>query len=151
MANDTYQYRECGLDNVYLLNGFTVKQTKHGETVTIHDMDGLHRVIGSYLVRERKTLSGREIRFLRHELGLSQKTLGRWLEKSGQTIARWEKGKVNVDGPADRLLRVLYELHTAGSRSVKRLLRELAEMDNHVDESVQFEETGKGWKLHIAA
>lgn len=151
MANETYQYRECGLNNVHLLNGFTVKQTKHGETVTIHDMDGLHRVIGSYLVRERKTLIGREVRFLRHELGLSQKKLGEWLGKSGQTIARWEKGKGNVDGPADRLLRLLYELHTGGSRGVKKLLRELAEMDSHVDESVQFEETGKGWQRHIAA
>ena len=151
MGNDTYKYRECGLDNMYLLNGFTVKQTKHGETVTIHDMDGLHRVIGSYLVRERKTLSGPEVRFLRHELGLSQKVLGELLSKSGQTIARWEKGKGNVDGLADRLLRVLYELHTGGSRSVRKLLRQLAEMDNHVDESVQFEETGKGWQLHIAA
>ena len=83
MGNDTYQYRECGLDNMYLLNGFTVKRTKHGETVTIHDMDGLHRVIGSYLVRERKTLNGREVRFLRHELELSQKTLGELLGKSG--------------------------------------------------------------------
>lgn len=151
MGNETYQYRECGLDNVYLLNGFTVKQTKDGKTVTIHDMDGLHRVIGSYLVRERKTLSGREIRFLRHELGLSQKTLGKWLGKSGQTIARWEKGQGNVDEPADRLLRLLYELHRGGSRSVKKLLRQLVEMDNYVDASVQFEETGKGWQLHIAA
>ena len=151
MANETCRYRECGLDNVYLLNGFTVKQTRHGETVTIHDVDGLHRVIGSYLVRERKTLIGREVRFLRHELGQSRKKLGEGLGKSGQTIARWEKGKGNVDGPADRLLRLLYELHTGGSRSVKKLLRELAEMDNHVDEAVQFKETGKGWQRHIAA
>lgn len=151
MGNDTYQYRECGLDNVYLLNGFTVKQTKHGETVTIHDMDGLHRVIGSYLVRERKTLVGREVRFLRHELGLSQKKLGEWLGKSGQTIARWEKGNGNVDGPANKLLRLLYELHTEGSRRIKKLLRELSEMDSHVDEAVQFKETGKGWQRHIAA
>ena len=114
-------------------------------------MDGLHRVIGSYLVRERKTLNGREVRFLRHELDLSQKTLGELLGKSGQTIARWEKGKGNIDGPADRLLRLLYELHTGVRRSVKKLLRQLAEMDSHVDESVQFEETGKGWQLHIAA
>ena len=151
MGNDIYQYRECGLDNVYLVNGFTVKETKHGEAVTIHDMDGLHRVIGSYLVRERKTLNGPEVRFLRHELGLSQKTLGELLDKSGQTIARWEKGKCNVDGPADRLLRFLYELQTGGRRSVKKLLQQLADMDNHVDESVQFEETGKGWQQYIAA
>ena len=150
MANDTYQYRECGLDNVYLLNGFTVRETKYGKTVTIHDMDGLHRAIGMYLIQERKTLNGSEVRFLRHELGLSQKTLGDLLNRSDQSIARWEKGQYSIDGPADRLLRLLYELHTGGRRSVKRLLQQLAEMDSQIEESVRFEETERGWQLHAA-
>lgn len=55
MTNECYHYRQCGLDNVHLLNGFTIKKTKHGVTMSIQDMDGLHQAIGTYLVRKKRT------------------------------------------------------------------------------------------------
>ena len=53
MRSQPYQYRHCGLENVYLVNGYTIKDSPYGEAISIHDMDGLHRAIGMYLVRER--------------------------------------------------------------------------------------------------
>ena len=151
MTNQGHHYRECGLDYVYLLNGFTFKQTKYGETISIHDIDGLHRVIGLYLVREKKRLTGADVRFLRHELDLSQRMLGELLDKSSQTVARWEKDQVRIDGPADRLLRLLYEKHAGGRSRIRTLLQRLAELDSGREEQIQFEDTEKGWQLHIAA
>lgn len=147
-SKERYHYRECGLDSVYLRNGFERQPTKYGETITIHNIDGLHRAIGLYLIGKKKPLSGREFRFLRHELGFSQTTLGRLLGKSGQSVARWEKDQCAIDSTADRLLRVIYELKaTSSSKSkISRLLEELAEYDSIDVGSVQFVEDKQGWQ-----
>ena len=144
-----HHYTQCGLGNVYLRNGFEVVSTKYGEAIRIHDMDGLHGAIGMYLIREKKQLDGTEIRFLRHEMDLSQNMLGKLLDKSAQSIARWEKGQTKMDGPADRLLRLLYESHAthAGRKhGIPELLAQLAELDDadHLGD-VQFEDTDRGW------
>ena len=152
MTKKLYRYRGCGLDYIYLMNGFQKKETKYGRSVSIHDMDGLHRAIGMYLIKERKVLTGAEIRFLRHELDLSQRVLGDLLGRSSQTVARWEKGEATMDGPADRLVRLMYEHHAEGKGQVNDLLKELAELDNALGERrLQFEDTDRGWHLHIAA
>ena len=147
MTGNGYHYRECGLDNIHLLNGFEIRETDYGKAVTIHDMDGLHRAIGTYLVRERKDLTGPEIRFLRRELRMSQKRLGELLHKSDQTVARWEKGRNRIDGTADRLLRVLYQLQAGGNRRVRSLLERLADLDDLAETQVSFEDTVDGWRL----
>ena len=147
---DSYHYRACGLENVYLLNGFSIEETRHGRTVAIADMDGLHRAIGRRLARKRQ-LTGRELRFLRHELDLSQRGLGELLSKSGQAVARWEKGHNRIDGAAEALFRLLYLEHTGGSRRIRALLGQLAELDELADEQkMSFEETERGWRPHVA-
>ena len=151
MSDAPYQYRHCGLENVYLANGYTIKDTPYGEAISIRDIDGLHCAIGMYLVREKKTLTGPEARFLRHELDFSQRTLGELLNKSNQAVARWEKGKSKIDGPSDRLLRLLYlQRYSKGTSKIKALLERLAELDNQIEELVQFENVN-GWHLRIAA
>jgi len=70
------RYNKCGLGNVWLRNGYTIKQTRYGKAVVIRDVEGLHRAIAKALSRKRK-LSGTEFRFLRKEIGLSQEALGR--------------------------------------------------------------------------
>lgn len=152
MGTNSYHYRACGLENVYLLNGFSIEQTKYGRTVAIDDMDGLHCAIGRRLVLEKKGLTGRELRFLRREMKLSQTGLGRLLGKSGQAVARWEKGQSPVDTAAGNLFRLLYLQHIGGNRKVKALLERLAKLDELIEgERMSFEETDGGWRPHIAA
>ncbi len=148
---ERYHYRQCGLEDVYLVNGFERESSaRYGDTVKIRNIEGLHRAIGRYLVREKKTLVGAEIRFLRHELKLSQRSLGGLLSKSSQTVARWEKGQGTIDGAADRLLRLIYEGATAtkGGRTkeTRELLEQLSELDNRCAELVEFEDTNRGWR-----
>ena len=143
-----YHYRQCGLGNVYLRNGFVIKSTKYGESIKIHDIDGLHEAIGMCLIQEKKVLGGAEIRFLRHEMELSQGMLGHLLNKSSQSVARWEKGQSKMDGPADRLLRLLYESHATGQgheNGIRELLEQLAALDSTDLGDVQFEDTDDGW------
>jgi len=152
MTKELHHYRECGLNNVFLLNGFTVKETRHGRAVSIQDVDGLHRAIGTHLATEKRALTGAELRFLRIELGWSQKLLGMLLGKSAQTIARWEKGQSRVDGTAERVVRVLYTEQTGENGKLKDVLQELAALEDLIGEGeFRFEDTDEGWRLHTAA
>ena len=152
MTRELHHYRECGLNNVFLLNGFTVKATRHGRAVSIDDMDGLHRAIGTHLAREKRALTGAELRFLRVELGLSQKMLGMLLGKSAQTVARWEKEQSRIDSTAERVVRMLYTEQGGKNEKIRNMLQELAAPDDLACENeFRFEDTAEGWRLHTAA
>lgn len=93
MAAEPYHFTECGLDNVYLINGIERQETAQGTVVKIADLDGLLRAVTEHLVFKIENLGAAEIRFLRHEFRLSQRALAVLLDVDEQTVARWEKGE----------------------------------------------------------
>lgn len=102
-------YTACGLDDVYLVNGFSRGVEDGEEYVTIEDMDALWKAIGLHLVTHKKVLAPKEIRFLREHMEFTQAELGEKMRVSDQSVARWEKGATDaIPGPADFLLRVLF-------------------------------------------
>ena len=103
-----YPYRSCGLDGIFLLNGYETREHDGEAHVVIKDLDGLHLAIGRHLVLSRQELSPRELRFLRKTLDLSQAELAEKLGNTSQSIARWEKGEVTIPGPAEKLLRAYF-------------------------------------------
>lgn len=143
--NAPYPYTECGLDDVYLLNGFEYHESPYGVGVSVHDVDGLHRAIALDLVRGKRLLSGREVRFLRNELDLSQEGLAMLLGNTAQTVARWEKGETETPGSADRLIRLLYLEQVAGDPHVRDLLELLSRLDVLTYEHRMFEDRD-GWR-----
>jgi DNA-binding transcriptional regulator YiaG len=155
IGKELYQYKACGLDNIYLVGGVTRRKTPRGEAIHIEDVKGLHAAIGQMLVQEKKKLNGRELRFLRHEINLTQENLGALLGTEAQNVARWEKGKTKVPGPADRLIRLLYREHASGNIEILEPLRELAELDELLNEDetspVIFNDGEHGWEIACAA
>lgn len=128
-----YHYTECGLDSVRLLSGYKMVETPYGEAVEINDIDGLHRCIGNTIC-SRSGLTGPELRFLRHELGLSQKNLSRLLGNSDQTVANWEKGDITVPVPAETVIKKLYLEHIDDTTTtVTDLLKAIADLDDNLD------------------
>lgn len=107
--SEPLHYTACGLDDIYLVNGFT-RETIDGEQyTTIEDMDNLWKAIARYVITEKKVLAPKEIKYLRGQMGLTQAELGAFLRVTDQTVARWEKGKGDaIPGPADSMIRVLY-------------------------------------------
>lgn len=141
-----YHFTECGLDNVYLVNGFRHEESAQGKIVRIDDLDGLLGAIAEHLVFGKRTLMGREIRFLRHHLNLSQRALGTLLAVDEQTVARWEKGKTKVDGAAERMIRLMCAEQMQRSSGIQAFLRDLAALkDPAGDVAVNMEESGGGW------
>jgi DNA-binding transcriptional regulator YiaG len=151
MASKPFHYTACGLDNVFLLNGYKQRATPYGKGFAIQNIDGLHAAIGKRLIREKKTLSGKEIRFLRHEMGLSQSALATLLGVDEQSVARWEKGQAAVSGPADKMIRLLYAESIGTKSEIARMLRQIAELDEHTDRDFLFEATDKAWRAAAAA
>jgi putative transcriptional regulator len=140
------QYKGCGLDDVYLVGGYEIINTHYGEGVSIRDMDGLHRAIGEHLATQKKELSGKELRFLRKEMDLTQSELGRFIGLSSQQVARWEKAQQPISGPADFLLRKLYLEHINGKASLKELVEELDSTDVTASDEQVFTESNGQWR-----
>ena len=108
---EPFRFNISGLDNIYLLSGYELHNTKHGPAVSFADTDGLNRALGRYLANQRRGLTGREWLFLRVEMDVSQFELGRLLHISAQQVARWEKEICAISGPADILFRCMYLQH----------------------------------------
>lgn len=141
-----YHYTESGLKNVWLVNGYRVKRTPYGEGVAIDNLEGLHRAIAREIVRRPGRLTGPEFRFLRLALELSQETLARYAGADVQAVARWEKGKARVPGPADRLLRALYRETIEGTPGIVDLVKRLQAEGMKEPARRQFRRTARGWQ-----
>lgn len=142
------EYLGCGLPNIYLSNGFNEFDTPYGKSVSIDDLEGLHRAIGLEIVNKEPTLSGPEFRFLRKELALSQDKLGNLLGRDAQTIALWEKEKGDLPKMADMLLRAIYSESLNGNVQIKDMIERLNELDRieRNERRFEFMETEEGWR-----
>jgi len=144
----SYQYRESGLDNVYLMSGFEYTEGQGKKrAVIIHDLDGLHKTIGRFLINERKMLAGDEIKFLRHELGMSQNTLARLIDVTEQTVRRWEQDKLSIPRAADAVLRKLYAETIGGNRKLTEVLHRIADLEDAIDGAMSLGESDGKWQV----
>ena len=104
----TYHYKLCGLDYVYLKNGYRLHNTHYGQGVSIERADALDRVIAIRVLISHSRLRGQEVRFLRSLTHLSQTELSVRLGVKRITVARWETApNTPIPGPADRVLRLV--------------------------------------------
>jgi putative transcriptional regulator len=143
-----HHYTECGLDNVWLINGFETLETENGQAHSVHAMNDLHKAIALSLVTRDASLTGKELRFLRVELDLSQKGLGTMLGKSEQQVANWEKGVTPLPVLVDASVRQCYSETFHNKSRLSDLLKKLNALDKHIHElQIALEETSEGWKL----
>jgi putative transcriptional regulator len=146
------KYNDCGLRNIWLKNGYGyVSIPGQGKCLEIADIDGLHRSIGHSLVKFRKRLSGAEVRFLRVEMGLSQKRLAECMGVDEQTISLWERSKRRPTVAAERVLRLLYLEHADGKTKIAKMIAHWNELDrlNGMKENAKqvFQEADGEWSV----
>lgn len=128
VQSEPLHYTDCGLDNIFLQNGFKKETIDGEEYVSVTDLDGLHAAIGLHIALERKAPLPRELRFLRDEMGFSQADLAKTLGISPQTVARWEKGQCETaNGAAVFALRIVYLLSLTPEENRDRLLTDIVQ------------------------
>lgn len=140
-----YHYKSCGLDNVFLMNGFREEETEYGRAVAFSDIAGLHMAIALYIIRQDGKLSGKEFKFIRRELELTQEQLAKYLGVATQEINRWETAKNKINPAADRLLRLLYLEVKLGNPHVLELLKQLQEMPDN-EGTIKLRLTKQKWE-----
>ena len=121
-----YHYRECGLDNVMIDGVVPCRDDDGDEVVTIPNVTGLHRAIAAAIVHRKAGMSGKELRFLRTEMGMTQAELAKVVHHDTQSIGRWERGEIPIEPNAEAVIRLLaaerLELKD-GAESVEELSR----------------------------
>lgn len=140
-------YTGCGLDDIWLASGYDLEKIDGEISIKVRDLDGLREAIGRSLVKRNKLLSGKEIRFLRHEMELTQTKLAQLVGSDAQQIARYEKGQSKMPGPVDRLLRMLFREHLNDPTFVREFLETVDQMDGRMGDKQVFDETPEGWKF----
>lgn len=137
-----YRYTECGLDYVYILDGFEIIETAYGPAVQVANASKLDRAIALAVVHHQNRLTGQEVRFLRGLLDMTQEELGRALGKDAQTVARWEKGKTELPSTEDLAIRQIYLEETGHRQKFVETSRKVGALTERVG-TIRFRTTGR--------
>jgi len=106
-----YQYKESGLDNVFLEN-IPVYDCSCGISfASIFRVSMLNDLISETLLKKPTLLSGKEIRFLRKSLYISSKDFARILDIGKTTLSKWENDTQRHRKGYDKFIRLLYLLY----------------------------------------
>jgi len=142
-----YHYKTIGLDNIFLKNGFDEIETDYGVAVSIHNLDGLHKVIGLEISLNKRELSGNEFRFLRKELGLSQVQIAKTLGISESTVRNWENDRVEkISASPAAIVKQMFIESVGNNSTLTELLDSICALNNEIHHlTVELEEHENSW------
>lgn len=130
-----YHYTECGLDNVWLANGYTVHNTPYGKGVSVNDTDSLMKELAKWLTQKPGRLTGKELRFLRTLMCLSQASLGTMMGATEQSVSLWERtGK--VPKTSDAVVRMLVLEKLDGGSKVSEVIDRINTVERLVNQQI---------------
>jgi putative transcriptional regulator len=134
--DSSYHYTESGLETVFLANGYSFVNSQGGQQVIIEDIEGLHVAIGFALATQEHRLNGKEVRFLRSELLLSQAMLAKILRVKVLTVNRWERDDPPIPVATEAVLRKVYLESIGEDRPMRPLLEKLADLEDELDKCI---------------
>ncbi|MGE0154459.1 MAG: hypothetical protein AB7R90_17720 [Reyranellaceae bacterium] len=147
-------FPECGLDNVYLANGWRSHDTPIGRLLQIKDDHNLIATLARHIVEQPYQPSGRELRYLRIYLNLSTVKLGELFGLNDLQVVRWEKEICKIKPATFRLLSLLVRERIGQPINIEAGLRTAAANDKRprskrLPRVVAFRRSG--WKTKAAA
>lgn len=101
-------YPHFAFPNIFLENGYSNIETEYGPARQYENEEALEQAIRHLVLRKASALNGRDLKFLRRGLCLSQGEFGKFLGRDGQTVARWEKSNKPLPRYADIAIRVRF-------------------------------------------
>lgn len=131
-----YQYQACGLDNVWLENGYVEKQTPYGKAVSVANADQLHELLAMRVAGKSGHLSGKEFRFLRNSMCLSQRALGEMLGVSEQTVSLWEREESAIPVAQETVVRMLALEKIKGNGKIGEIIERVNTVERLVNQRI---------------
>ncbi|WP_142850539.1 DNA-binding transcriptional regulator [Telmatospirillum sp. J64-1] len=145
-----YHYTECGLENVWLVNGYREIETGYGKAVSVPNSRALHQAIATDLIHRKPHLSGGELRFLRGNMDKTQAEFAYLLGRDTQTVARWEKSE-EVPDLVNVLARVIYLNHLGETPSYLDMVYKVADLKKGETPAFTYQEKEENWEFQEAA
>lgn len=148
MLRQPYQYKESGLDNVYIHNLPIITDVNGEKTFYIRKINELHKAIAEGIVNKRGLINGKEIRFLRTEMGYTQNNFSELLGKEAQACGRWERDENAIDKTTDSLIRI----SAARYLNLKIDIDDISKLnsDNNISTSIDIDGRNYRYKLMAA-
>ncbi|RUM91038.1 MAG: transcriptional regulator [Thiomicrospira sp.] len=143
------QYTECGLDNIWLLNGYEVIETPYGEATMIENERALHDAIAESLFCQSGVLTGKEFLFLRKEMDMSQKAIADVFGVTDGTVRNLER-KEKLDAAYSHLMKALSQEYFTGSSRILEIIEAAKDKHDRKDSRISFEEDENGWHQKAA-
>lgn len=107
VTHETRKLTSIGLSNVVVKDLEISRCGECGEEeIAFPRIEELHRLVARCIVEKKGKLHFDEIRFLRKYLGWSGADFARHFGVAPETVSRWEHGKAEMGGTAERLLRL---------------------------------------------
>lgn len=146
-------YRGAGLDNVYLVNGYTTHVLSSGEeAISIHNLEGLHKAIANELACQVGEMDGSSFKFLRKFADMGQRALGDLIDVGESTVSNWERGNSPIPGAAAMLLRALVREMISGNAALTEAVERYNDLDRERSaRQLKFAELDGDWQLDLAA
>ena len=148
----SYHYTESGLDNVFLMNvpGLKCEECKTVLPDVRYPLQ-LHQVVADALVAKPFLLTGREIRFLRTQLGYSQANFAENIHRHPSVLNRVEREKEAVSEDLDRVVRMMYLKEKATPKRVYDAIDDLICHKEAGRESYRLVSRKRRWDLTYPA
>lgn len=143
-----YHYKECGLNNVWLENGFVEKATAYGKAVAIDDAIELHKLLTLDLTMKKGRITGKELRFMRVVLGMSQEGLGKCVGATEQSVSLWERtGKVPQS--TDSIVRMIASEKLNGNSKVSDVIERINTVERICNQRIVAREKKNKWTSKV--
>lgn len=139
-----YHYRLSGLDNVYLTGGVTeyICPKCGTKSVAVKNVAGLHKAIAASIATTKRRLGGKELRFLREQIGFSAEELAKVVEYSEDHIRKIESDSHTPKATYEMFLRVAIMREM---QAPEYDLRELGERKEYAIEELNFMNKDHSW------
>ena len=145
-----YQYKQSGLDNVWLADGYKIINTPYGEAVQFEDANSLDLAIANALIHQKEPLTGKEFRFLRQQIGMSQNDVATFMHVDAQSVARWEKGQTSLPFANEAIMRFIYSSYQEKDAKIYPILETMKVIDKARNSRLilSFDKDKTNWKVN---
>src|SRR5690242_1734296 len=142
-------YPHFAFSNLYLDGGYREIQAPDGNEVEYLNPDALEQCVRRLLLRKPSRLRGWDLRFLRRGLGMTQTQFGKLVDRTEQSVARWEKGKAAIPAYVDLTIRTRFAQRFESTMPLSDLLNCIDGRCPPLPERLVLRFDGQRWVFHI--